>query len=231
MEIEVTKGVGPHFRGELEAAGLAHLYLGAAHRRKANRIPDADWLPGSGEAESARPEIDGPEADSWIIHLADSCAKAERGAVLAVHEAHAPEAVARIHREQAKEKLQLLLNAAKERVAGAPAGALGGKLAEYEEKAKLIDVWARDSDAGKLDKPVFALVKNRKDAYPARYATGQSVVDEWKAKRAALLGKIAALVKIYDEGVRDVQDAIATATCAALDARIAEAASSFDAAR
>ena len=29
MEIEVTKAIGPHFRDELEAAGIAHLCLAA----------------------------------------------------------------------------------------------------------------------------------------------------------------------------------------------------------
>jgi len=231
MEIEVTKGVGAHFQGELEAAGLAHLCLGCAHRRKANRIPDPDWRPAPGEAESARPETEGPGADSWILHLADESTEAGREAVLAVHEAHEPAGLARIHRDEAKKKLGLLLNAAKERAADAPPGALGGKLAEYEEKARLIEAWARDADPAKLEKPAFALVKNRKDAHPARYATGQSVVDEWKAMRAALLGKFASLVKIYDEGVRDARDAGATPTRAALDARIEEAAASFDAAR
>ena len=231
MEIEVTKAVGPHFRGELEAAGLAHLYLGSAHRLKTNMIPDTDWRPGPGETESARPEIPGPGLDTWVISVADSSAPAQRDAILAAHAAHAPGGVAQIHRDEAKEKLNLLLNAAKARIVGVPVSALGGKLAEYEEKAKLIGAWAQDEDSEKLAKPAFALVKNRKDAYPARYATGQNVVDEWAGRRAALLGKLASLLKIYDECVRDTQDADVTTSAAALDAKLAEAASSFDAVR
>ncbi len=233
MEMEVTKAIGPHFRGELEAAGLAHLYLGAAHRLEANMIPDAAWRPKPGEAESARPEIQGPGLDLWIINVADSTTEAQRDAILAAHDAHAPDGVAQIHRDQAKEKLHLLLNGAKARIVGVPVSALGGKLAEYEEKAKLIDAWAQDSDpdSDKLTKPGFLLVKNRKDAYPTRDATGQSVVDEWTTLRAALLGKLASLVKIYDESVRDTQDASITTSVATLDAKLAEAASSFDAVR
>ena len=228
MEIEVTKAVGPHFRDELESAGLAHLYLGGAHRVKTNKIPDAGWRPAPGEAESARPEIHGPGLDGWVLHLADSCTDAQREAILSAHAAHAPDGVAQFHRDEAKEKLNLLLNAAKARVVGVPASALGGKLAEYEEKAKLIDAWTLDTDANKLDKPVYLLINNRKTAYPARYPTGQSVVDEWSSLRGSLLGKLASLVKIYDECVRDTQDAGRTASAAALDAKITEAASSFD---
>lgn len=231
MEIEVTKAVGPHFRDELEAAGLAHLYLGGAHRLKTNMTPDPDWQPGPGEPESARPEIPGPSLDTWVINVADLSTRAQRDAILAAHAAHAPGGVAQIHRDEAKEKLNLLLNAAKARVVGVPVSALGGKLAEYEEKARLIEAWAQDADKKKLAKPEFLLVKNRKDAYPARYATGQSVVDEWAGRRAALLGKLAPLLKIYDECVRDTRDADVTAGVAALDAKLAEAASSFDAVR
>lgn len=231
MEIEVTKAVGPHFREELEAAGLAHLYLGSAHRLKTTMTPDADWQPGPGEVESARPEIHGPGRDTWVIHITDSSTRAQRDAILAAHAAHAPDGVAQIHRDEAKEKLNLLLNAAKARVVGVPVSALGGKLSEYEEKTRLIDAWAKDSDEEKLAKPEFALIKNRKDAYPARYATGQSVVDEWAGRRAALLGKLASLLKIYDECVRDIQDADFTTSTAALDTKLSEAASSFDAVR
>ena len=231
MEIEVTKAVGPHFRDELETAGLAHLYLGSAHRLKTTMTPDADWQPGSGEAESARPEIHGPGMDTWVIHITDSSTRAQRDAILAAHAAHAPDGVAQIHRDEAKEKLNLLLSAAKARIVGVPVSALGGKLAEYEEKTRLIDAWAKDSGTEKLTKPGFLLVKNRKDAYPARYATGQSVVDEWAARRAALLGKLASLIKIYDECVRDTRDADVTTSAASLDAKLAEAASSFDAVR
>ena len=228
MEIEVTKAVGLHFRDELEAAGLAHLYLGSAHRLKTTMTPDADWRPGPGETESARPEIHGPGQDTWVINVADSSTRAQRVAILAAHAAHAPGGIADIHRDEAKEKLNLLLNAAKARIVGVPVSALGGKLAEYEEKAKLIDAWAQDSGENKLAKPEFALIKNRKDAYPARYATGQSVVDEWTSRRTALLGKLASLLKIYDESVRDTRDAAVTASVAALDSRLEEAASSFD---
>ena len=231
MEMEVTEAVGPHFRDELEEAGLAHLYLGSAHRLKMTTIPDPAWRPGPGEAESARPEIRGPDLDSWVINVADSSTKAEREAILSAHDTHAPDGVARIHREQAKEKLHLLLNGAKARIVDVPVSALGGKLAEYEEKAKLIDAWAQDSDVAKLTKPEFLLVKNRKDVYPARYATGQSVVDEWTTRRATLLGKLASLLKIYDAYVRDTQDASVTTSVAALDAKLAEAASSFEAVR
>ncbi len=112
---------------------------------------------------------------------------------------------------------------------GVPASALGGKLAEYGEKANLIDDWKRDADSDKLAKPAFLLIKNRKDAHPARYASGQSVVDEWATRRGVLRGKLASLLKIYDEGVRDIQDANATPTVAALDARIDGAAAAFDA--
>jgi len=231
MEIEVTRAVGPHFRDELEAAGLAHLYLGSVHRLKPTMVSDADWQPGPGETESARPEIPGPGLDTWVINVADSSTKAQREAILAAHAAHAPDGVAQIHRDEAKEKLNLLLNAAKARVVGVPVSALGGKLAEYEEKARLIDAWAQDADEKKLAKPEFLLVKNRKNAYPARFATGQSVVDEWAGRRAALLGKLASLLKIYDECVRDTRDASITASAAALDAKLTEAASSFDAVR
>lgn len=231
MEIEVTKAIGPHFRDELEAAGLANIYMGSAHRVKSTMTPDADWRPGPGEAESARPEIHGPALDTWVIHLADSNTREQRDAILAVHAAHAPEGVAQIHRDEAKKKLNLLLNAAKARIVEVPVSALGGKLAEYEEKTKLIDAWAQDTDAEKLAKPEFLLIKNRKAAYPARYATGQSVVDEWAARRAVLLGKLASLVKIYDESVRDTRDAELTTSVAALDSRLEEAASSFDAVR
>ena len=231
MEIEVTKAIGPHFRDELEAAGLAHLYLGSAHRLKPTMTPDADWEPGPGETESARPEIHGPGLDTWVINVADSSTETQREAVLAAHAAHAPGGVAQFHRNQAKEKLNLFLNAAKARIVGVPVSALGGKLAEYEEKAKLIDAWAQDTDTDKLAKPVFLLIKNRKDAYPARYATGQSVVDEWAERRTALLGKFASLVKIYDECVRDTLDADVTTSVASLDSRLVEAASSFDAVR
>lgn len=228
MEIEVTKAVGPHFRDELEAAGLAHLYLGSAHRLKATMTPDAGWRPGPGETESVRPEIHGPGRDTWVISVAGSSTRAQRDAILAAHAAHAPDGVANIHRDEAKEKLNLLLNAAKARIVGVPVSTLGGKLAEYEEKSKLTDAWAQDSDQDKLAKPGFALIKNRKDAYPARYATGQSVVDEWANRRASLLGKLASLLKIYDESVRDTRDTSITASVAALDSRLAEAASSFD---
>lgn len=228
MEIEVTKAVGPHFRDELETAGLAHLYLGSAHRLKTTMVNDADWRPGPGETESARPEIHGPGRDTWVINVAGSSTRAQRDAILAAHAAHAPGGIADIHRDEAKEKLNLLLNAAKARIVGVPVSALGGKLAEYEEKAKLIDAWAQDSGENKLAKPGFALIKNRKDAYPARYATGQSVVDEWTSRRTALLGKLASLLKIYDESVRDTRDATVTASVAALDSRLEEAASSFD---
>ena len=231
MEIEVTKAVGPHFRDELEAVGLAHLYLGSAHRLKPTMVNDADWQPGPGETESARPEIRGPGLDTWVINVADSSTPAQRDAILAAHAAHAPGGVAQIHRDEAKEKLNLLLNAAKARVVGVPVSALGGKLAEYEEKARLIDAWAQDADEEKLAKPEFLLVKNRKDAYPARYATGQGVVDEWAGRRAALLGKFASLLKIYDECVRDTQDADVTTSTAALDTKLSEAATSFDAVR
>ena len=231
MEIEVTKAVGPHFRDELEAAGLAHLYLGSAHRLKTTMTPDADWRPGAGETESARPEIHGPARDTWVINVAGSSTRAQRDAILAAHAAHAPEGVADIHRAEAKEKLNLLLTGAKARIVGVPVSALGGKLAEYEEKARLIDAWAQDSGEDKLAKPEFALIKNRKDAYPARYATGQSVVDEWANRRAALLGKLASLLKIYDESVRDTRVAAVTATVAALDSRLEEAASLFNAVR
>ncbi len=231
MEIEVTKAVGPHFRDELETAGLADIYLGSAHRLKPAMTPDGDWRPGRGETESARPEIHGPGVDTWVIHVADSSTRAQRDAVLAAHAAHAPDGVAQIHRDEAKEKLNLLLNGAKARVVGVPTSALGGKLAEYGEKAKLADAWAQDSDENKLAKPGFSLIKNRKDAYPARYATGQSVVDEWTSRRTALLGKLGSLVKIYDEYVRDTQDASVTASVAALDAKLAKAAASFEAVR
>ena len=231
MEIEVTKAVGPHFRDELETAGLAHLYLGSAHRLKTTMTPDPDWRPGPGEAESARPETHGSGLDTWVINVADSSTRAQRDAILAAHAAHAPDGPAQIHRDEAKEKLNLLLNGAKARIVGVPVSALGGKLAEYEEKARLIDAWAQDADEKKLAKPEFLLVKNRKDAYPARYATGQSVVDEWAGRRAALLGKLASLLKIYDECVRDTQDASVTANAASLDSRLEEAASSFDAVR
>lgn len=231
MEIEVTKAVGPHFRDELETAGLAHLYLGSAHRLKTTMTPDADWRPGPGETESARPEIHDPGRDTWVINVAGSSTRAQRDAILAAHAVHAPDGVADIHRDEAKEKLNLLLNGAKARIVGVPGSALGGKLAEYEEKAKLIDAWVQDSGENKLAKPEFALIKNRKDAYPARYATGQSVVDEWANRRTALLGKLASLLKIYDESVRDTRDAAVTTSVAALDSRLAEAASSFDAVR
>ena len=231
MEIEVTKAVGPHFRDELEAAGLAHLYLGSAHRLKTTMTPDADWRPGSGEVESARPEIHGPGRDTWVINVAGSSTRAQRVAILAAHAAHAPDGVAPIHRDEAKEKLNLLLNAAKARIVGVPVSALGGKLAEYEEKARLIDAWAQDSGEEKLAKPEFALIKNRKDAYPARYATGQSVVDEWASLTTTQLGQFASLLTIYDECVRDTRDADVTTSVAALDAKLAEAASSFDAVR
>ncbi|MDE0333264.1 MAG: hypothetical protein OXL41_15525 [Nitrospinae bacterium] len=231
MEIEVTKAVGPHFRDELEAAGLAHLYLGSAHRLAPTMIPDADWRPRRGEAESARPEIHGSGLDAWVIHLADSSSEAQRDAILAAHAAHAPDGVAQIHRDQTKEKLNLLLNDAKARIVGVPVSALGGKLAEYEEKTKLIDAWAQDSHEDKLAKPAYLLIRNRKDAYPARYATGQSVVDEWASRRATLLGKLASLLKIYDECVRDTQDADITASVASLDSRLEEAASAFDGVR
>ena len=228
MEIEVTKAVGPHFRDELEAAGLAHLYLGSAHRLKATMTPDADWRPGPGESESARPETQGPGRDTWVINVAGSSTRAQRDAILAAHAAHAPDGVAAIHRDEAKEKLNLLLNGAKARIVGVPVSALGGKLAEYEEKARLIDAWAEDSDTEKLTKPGFLLIKNRKETYPARYATGQSVVDEWANRRATLLGKLASLLKIYDESVRDTRDAAVTTSVAALDSKLEEAASSFD---
>ena len=45
---------------------------------------------------------------------------------------------------------------------GVPVSTLGGKLAEYEEKAKLIDAWAQDSDAEKLTKPGFLLHQKQK---------------------------------------------------------------------
>ena len=231
MEIEVTKAVGPHFRDELEAAGLAHLYLGSAHRLKPTMTPDADWQPGPGETESARPEIHGPGRDTWVINVAGSSTRAQRDAILAAHAVHAPDGLAQIHRDEAKEKLNLLLNGAKARIVGVPVSALGGKLAEYEEKARLIDAWAQDSGEDKLAKPEFVFIKNRKDAYPARYASGQSVVDEWANRRAALLGKLASLLKIYDESVRDTRDAAVTTSVAALDSRLAEAATSFDAVR
>ena len=231
MEIEVTKAVGPHFRDELEAAGLAHLYLGTAHRLKTTMTPDADWRPGPGEPESARPETNGPSLDTWVINIADSSTRAQQDAILAAHAAHAPDGIAQVHREQTKEKLNLLLNAAKARVVGVPVSALGGKLSEYEEKARLIDAWTKDADEEKLAKTAFALVKNRKDAYPARYATGQSVVDEWASRRATLLGKLASFLKIYDECVRDIQDVDVTTNSAALDKKLSEAASSFDAVR
>lgn len=231
MEIQATKGVGPHFHGELEAMGLAHLYLGCAHSLRVRLTPDAAWRPGPGEAEGARPEIRGPGADSWVIRLADETSEAERAAIIAAHDAHAPEAVAQIHRERGKERLHLLLNGAKARVVGVPVSALGGKLAEYEEKANLIADWTRDADSEKLAKPAFLLIKNRKEAHPARYASGQSVVDEWASRRGALLGKMASLLKIYDEAVRDIQDASATPTAAALDARVDGAAAAFDAVR
>ena len=231
MEIEVTKAIGLHFRDELEAAGLAHLCLGSAHRLKKTMTPDAEWRPRSGETESARPEIPGPGLDTWVIKVADSSTRAQRDAILAAHAAHAPDGVAQIHRDQAKEKLNLLLNGAKARIVGVPVSTLGGKLAEYEEKAKLIDAWAQDSDAEKLTKPGFLLIKNRKDAYPARYATGQSVVDEWASRRTTLLDKLASLLKIYDECVRDIQDADVTTNIAALEAKLGVAASSFDGVR
>ncbi len=231
MEIEVTKAIGPHFRDELETAGLAQLYLGSAHRLKTTMTPDSDWQPGPGETESARPEVHGPGRDTWVINVADSSTRAQRDAVLAAHAAHAPEGVAQIHRDLAKEKLNLLLNGAKARIVGVPVSALGGKLAEYEEKTRLIDAWAQDADSKKLSKPEYLLIKNRKDAYPARYASGQSVVDEWAGRRTTLLGKLASLLKIYDECVRDTQDVEAAASLAVLDSKLEEAASSFDAVR
>ncbi len=231
MEIEVSKAVGPHFRTELEAAGLAHLYRGSAHRLQMSMVPDAAWRPGPGEVESARPEVEGPEAQCWAIQLDDATTEAERKAVLAAHAAHAPDAASSIHRAEAKARLNLLLHESKARVAGVPASVLGGKLAEYEEKARLVDAWARDEGAKKLEKPAFVLIKNRKDAYPARYASGQDVVDEWATRGKALRGKFAALVKIYDECVRDMEEKDAIKSGAELGARLEQTASSLEAVR
>ena len=131
--------------------------------------PDAEWRPGSGETESARPEIPGPGLDTWVIKVADSSTRAQRNAILAAHAAHAPDGVAQIHRDQAKEKLNILLNSAKARIVGVPVSTLGGKLAEYEEKAKLIDAWAQDSAAEKLTKRDSCSSKTEKT--PIRRAT------------------------------------------------------------
>ena len=49
--------------------------------------------------------------------------------------------------------------------------------------------------------------------------------------RTTLLGKLASLLKIYDECVRDIQDADVTTNIAALEAKLGVAASSFDAVR